>query len=136
MDTKSLNTLEYPKILEQLSEHTAFSASTALVRALRPTNKLQIARDWQARTSEASRLLNEYADIGVGGARDVRPQAEMASRGGVLSPKEFLDINATLIPGRELLRFFEKIALDLPHLKSISALLEIGRDPRGIKTCQ
>jgi DNA mismatch repair protein MutS2 len=123
MDTKSLNTLEFPKILEQLSEHTAFSASTALVRALRPTNDLELARDWQARTSEASRLLSETADIGVGGARDVRPQAEMASRGGVLSPEELLDIKATLISGRDLFRFFEKLALDLPHLKDISVLV-------------
>ncbi len=108
MDTKSLNILEFPKILEQLSRHTAFSASTALVRALRPTNDLELARDWQARTSEASRLLSEHADIGVGGARDVRPQVEMASRGGVLSPEEMLDIKATLISARDLFRFFER----------------------------
>ena len=123
MDTKSLNILEFPKILEQLSEHTAFSASTALVRALRPTNNLELARDRQACTSEASRLLSEHADIGVGGARDVRPQAGMASRGGVLSPEELLDIKATLISARDLFRFFEKITLDLPHLKDISASL-------------
>jgi DNA mismatch repair protein MutS2 len=93
------------------------------VRALRPTNDLELARDWQARTSEASRLLSEHADIGVGGARDVRPQAGMASRGGVLSPEELLDIKATLISGRDLHRFFEKLALDLPHLKDISTSL-------------
>ncbi len=123
MDKKSLNTLEFPKILEQLSEHTAFSASTALVRALRPTNDLELARDRQARTSEASRLLSEHADISVGGARDVRPQAEMASRGGVLSPEELLGIKATLISSRDIFRFFEKLTLDLPHLKDIAALL-------------
>ena len=123
MDRKSLNVLEFPKILEQLSEHTVFGASTALVRALRPTNNLRLARDRQAYTSEASRLLSEFADIGVGGARDVRPQAGMASRGGVLSSEELLDIKATLISGRDLFRFFKKLILDLPHLKSISAAL-------------
>ncbi len=123
MDTKSLNILEFPKILEQLSRHTAFSASTTLARTLRPTNDLELARDRQARTGEASRLLSEHADIGVGGARDVRPQAEMASRGGVLSSEELLEIKATLISGRDLLRFFEKLTLDLPHLKDISASL-------------
>ena len=123
MDTKSLNILEFPKILEQLSAYTAFSASTALVRALRPTNDLKLACDRQARTSEASRLLSEHADIGVGGARDVRPQAEMASRGSVLSPEELLDTKATLISARDLFRFFEKLTLDLPHLKDISVSL-------------
>ncbi len=123
MDGKSLNVLEFPKILEQLSEYTAFGASTALARALRPTNNLRVARDRQACTSEASRLLSEFADIGVGGARDVRPQTGMASRGGVLSPEELLDIKATLISGRDLFRFFKKIVLDLPHLKNISSSL-------------
>jgi DNA mismatch repair protein MutS2 len=84
MDKKSLNTLEFPKILEQLAQYTAFSASRTLVRALRPTNDLVLAQDRLARTSEACRLLSEYADISVGGARDVRPQAELAARGGVL----------------------------------------------------
>lgn len=123
MDTKSLNILEFPKILEQLAEHTAFSASKALASALRPTNNLDSARERQARTSEASRLLSEYADISVGGARDVRSQVEMASRGGILLPEELLDIKATLISGRDLFRFFEKLKLDLPHLKKISASL-------------
>jgi DNA mismatch repair protein MutS2 len=123
MDRKSLNVLEFPKILEQLSEHTDFGASTALARALRPTNNHQLARDRQAYTSEAIRLLSEFADIGVGGARDVRPQAGMASRGRILSPEEMLDIKATLISGRDLFRFFKKLVLDLPHLKNISALL-------------
>jgi len=120
MDKKSLNTLEFPKILEQLCKHTAFSASTALARALRPTNELGLALERQARTSEASRLLSEHEEISVGGARDVRPQAELAARGGVLTPEELLDIKATLVSGRDLVRFFNKLSLDLPHLKHIA----------------
>ncbi|MCD6576803.1 MAG: hypothetical protein J7K66_02160, partial [Anaerolineaceae bacterium] len=123
MDTKSVDKLEFPKILEQLAAYTAFSASTALARALRPTSDLALARDRQACTSEADRLLSERADVGIGGARDVRPQAEIASRGGVLSPEELLDIKATLISGRDLFRFFDKTPLNLPHLKHISASL-------------
>jgi len=123
MDRKSLKILEFPKILEQLAEHTAFSASKALALALRPTNSIESARERQARTSEASRLLSEFADTSVGGARDVRSQAEMASRGGTLSPEELLDVKSTLISGRDLFRFFDKLALDLPYLKKISASL-------------
>jgi DNA mismatch repair protein MutS2 len=119
MDKKSLNTLEFPKILDRLAEHTVFSASRALVRALRPTNDLALAQERLARTSEACRLLSEHSDISVGGARDVRPQAELAARGGVLTPEELLIIKATLISGRDLFRFFEKLSLELPHLIAI-----------------
>ena len=38
MDTKTLNTLEYNCILEQLEKYAAFSASQKLAHALRPTN--------------------------------------------------------------------------------------------------
>jgi DNA mismatch repair protein MutS2 len=120
MDKKSLDTLEFPKILERLAEHTVFSASRTMVRALRPTNDLTLAQNRLARTSEASRLLSEYADISVGGARDVRTQAELAARGGVLTPEELLSIKATLISGRDLFRFFEKLSLDLPYLIALS----------------
>ena len=65
----------------------------------------------------------------MGGARDVRPQVELAARGGVLTPEELLDIKATLISGRDLVRFFEKLTLDLPHLKNIVTSLA---PPEGV----
>ena len=111
MDRKSLNTLEYPKILEQLSLFTAFSASKALVRGLRPTDDIDFARVRQARTGEACRLLSVNSDVSIGGARDVRKQVQLAARGGVLSAEELLDIKATLISGRVLFRFFDKLSL-------------------------
>ena len=123
MDNKSLNTLEFPKILDRLAGFAAFSASAALVRGLRPTSSPKKAIERQARTSEAVRLLSEYSDVTVGGARDVRQQAVLASRGGVLLPEDLMDIKGTLISGRELKRFFEKLPLELPHLGSLAEFL-------------
>ena len=129
MDAKSINTLEFQKILDHLSGYTAFSASAALVKALRPTNDYELAHERQVRTSEARRLLSEHANLTVGGARDVRPQAELAARGGVLSPEEILDIKATLTAGRDLQRFFVKLDLPIPSLQKIAVDLE---PPQGI----
>jgi DNA mismatch repair protein MutS2 len=44
---KHLNTLEYPKILEKLAAHTAFSASKSLALALHPSPHLSQIVDWQ-----------------------------------------------------------------------------------------
>jgi len=129
MDRKSLNTLEYPKVLEQLSLFTAFSASKALVRGLRPTDDIEFARVRQARTGEACRLLSENSNVNIGGARDVRQQVQLAARGGVLAAEELLDIKATLISGRDLFRCFGKLALDLPRLKEIASTLN---PPEGL----
>jgi DNA mismatch repair protein MutS2 len=129
MDAKSINTLEFQKILDRLSGYTSFSASASLVKALRPTNDFELAAERQARTREARRLLSEHATLSIGGARDVRPQAELAARGGVLSPEEFLDIKATLTASRDLHRFFIKLDLALPNLMKIALELE---PPQGV----
>ena len=129
MDAKSIATLEYQKILDRLSGYTSFSASAAMVRALRPTNDYPLAVERQARTTEARRLLSDHADLSIGGARDVRPLAELAARSGVLAPEELLDIKSTLIASRDLQRFFSKLDLDIPHLRSIAAGLE---PPSGV----
>jgi len=129
MDSKSIATLEYQKILERLSGYTSFSASASMVHALRPTNDYSLALERQARTSEARRLLSDHADLSVGGARDVRPLAELAARGGVLAVEELLDIKSTLISSRDLHRFFSKLDLEIPNLRLIAAGLE---PPSGV----
>ncbi len=121
MDAKSVTTLEFNKILERLSGYAAFSASAALLRALRPTNDLDLARERQARTSQARRLLAEFPETSIGGARDVRPQVELAGRGGVLTPQDLLDIKATLVSSRDLQRFFGKLEFECPQLQAIAA---------------
>ena len=120
MDAKSIYTLEFNKILERLSTYTAFSASAALVRALRPTNDYALAQERQARTSEARRLLSEFPEMSIGGARDVRAQVDLALHDGVLSTHELLDIKATLISSRDLHRFFSKLEFNCPYLQNIA----------------
>ncbi|HEX8731449.1 MAG TPA: endonuclease MutS2 [Ktedonobacterales bacterium] len=95
MHAKSLNTLEYPKIIARLAQETAFSASRELALALEPTGDYADAQRRQAYTAEARRLLDLRPDAGIRGARDVRPQVKAAERGKTLAPAELLDILAT-----------------------------------------
>jgi DNA mismatch repair protein MutS2 len=123
MDTKTLTTLEYARILDQLEKYAAFSASQKLAHTLRPTNDYRLAVDRLTRTTEARRLLNEHAEISVGSARDIRPQVTLAVRGGVLEIADFIDIKSTLESTRELGRFFGKQDQNFPQLCKIAAPL-------------
>jgi len=123
MDEKSLITLEYPKILERLASYAAFSASAELARRLRPTPDLQEALRRQAVTREARHLLSVRGEIGVGGARDIRPLLDRAARAGVLLGSELLDVKATLEAARDLARFFERRGEEYPHLSRIAERL-------------
>ncbi len=119
MDAKTLSVLEYPKILARLATYCDFSASKDLALALEPTNSYDLALSRLAETSEARRLL-AVQEVGVGGARDIRPAVDLAARGGVLEPQQLLEIKATLISCRELKKTLEKKASDYPHLAEIA----------------
>ena len=121
MDVKSLSTLEYPKILDQLARYCAFAASAEKARALLPTADIEIARQRQAETREALTLLSTRPDLTIGGARDVRQAADLANHGGVLPPTDLLDIKSTLIAARTLSRLFENIGGSYPNLYTIAA---------------
>ncbi len=123
MDEKTLHTLEYFKILERLVNYCAFSASAEKARALRPTNDIVEARQRLAETTEAVNLLVTRSDLTIGGARDVRAAVDLANHGGVLPPVDLLDIKYTLVAARNLMRTFERLAEQYPHLADIAAQL-------------
>jgi DNA mismatch repair protein MutS2 len=101
MDAKTLNVLEYPKVLERLAANCDFSASKQLARALEPTTSHDLAKIRLQETSEARKLLS-LQNAGIGGAHDIREKVELARRGGVLEPQDLLDVKSTLISCREL----------------------------------
>ncbi len=121
MDEKTLNVLEFPKVLERLAGYASFSASAEMIRALRPLTKLDLVQGLQERTSEARKLLSTNAEVSVGGTTDIRPMVELARRGGVLDPSDLLAIKTSLQVGRELGRMFEKNSSLFPRLAFIAA---------------
>ncbi len=119
MDAKTLSVLEYPKILERLARFCDFSASMDLARALEPTTSHNFALTRLAETTEARKLLS-LQDLNIGGSHDIRPQADLAARGGVLEPQQLLDVKVTLIACRELKKFLEKKADEYPRLADLA----------------
>lgn len=126
MDDKTLEILEFSKVRSRLAGFAAFSASQELAFALKPTRSLEEARRRQAVTTEAVRLLSVSDSTGIGGSVDIRPLANLAGRGGILTPEELLSIKTTLIAARELSRQFEHAALEYPLLKQIAEPLSPG----------
>src|SRR5687768_18618074 len=90
----------------------------ALSLAAADSHDLALAR--LAETSEARKLFT-VQDIGVGGAHDIRPAADLAARGGVLDPQQLLDVKSTLVSCRELKRSLERKTDEYPRLAQIAA---------------
>jgi DNA mismatch repair protein MutS2 len=121
---KHLRTLEFPKILERLARHADFSASKELVGTLMPTFYLPEARERQAETSEARRLLSVKPDLSIGGAHDVRPLLRQAARAVPLLPNELLDIRQTLVAARRLKRAVISLSDQFPRLADIAGRIQ------------
>ena len=94
-DAGTLRALEFAAIVEQLAALTAFSPSRELAEAGLPSADPVVVGLWQDQTDEAARLLEEQAQAGVGGARDVRPAIGRARRGGRLTAPDLLDVAET-----------------------------------------
>ena len=120
MMDKAIRTLELDKILARLAAHAQFSAGAALARGLAPATDRPEAAQRVAETDEARRLLDLKPDAGVGGARDVRPAAERATRGVTLPPQDLLDVQYTLVAARRLKRAVLASADEAPQLAALA----------------
>ncbi len=109
MHGKSINTLEYPKILAKVAGEAGFSAGKELVLALEPTPDLAEARRRLAFTTEASRLIDLYPDVGVRGAHDIRPLLTRAARDGVLTANDLVAVMRTVRSSLYVARVLEKL---------------------------
>lgn len=124
MNHKSAQTLELPKILDQLAGFTGFSASMQLALELKPTPYLDEARDLQHETTEARALIESHDHITIGGARDVRPDVASAERGVLLEPATLLDIKYTLAQATKLRRIITRLRGQYPTLGALADRLE------------
>ena len=122
MHEKSIQTLEYPKILVKVAREAAFSASKELVMALEPTPNLEEARRRLAYTSESARLLDLRADAGVRSAHDIRPLLTRAAREGVLTPADLVLALETVRSAIYVAHLLERLDADqYPLLQRLGA---------------
>lgn len=141
MHERTVRLLEFDKILDRLQHFTSFSVGQERVLALRPTDDIRQAREWQEETSEGRRLLDEKSDIYLGAVHDLRPLLEQALRGSPLLAADLLAVRYTLQRARALNRAIVRIVDRFPRIADVAARLdapstiidEIGRciDERG-----
>jgi len=124
MNPRTLKVLEYDKILAKVAEQCAFSGGSELALALLPSDDLVTVREQLAQTDEAFRLLEQKPEIHFGGAKDVRPQLEKATRGAMLLAQELLEFKNTLIRARALRSLLLRLEQAFPHLAELAQKIE------------
>ncbi len=124
MNDKAIHVLELNKVLARLANYTTFSAGADLARELFPTGDLEEARIWQNETAEARLMFANQFNATMGGARDVREPALLATRGIMIEASVLLDIRLTLRRATTLKRTLGRMKGTYPLLAEIAAELE------------
>ena len=101
-DEKSLNTLEYGKILDMLAAHAQSEGGKAACRALLPTSDIGEAELALDMTAEADRTLFEFSVSPSFAVDDIEETVVKAEKGAVLSIPELLRVGRTLRVARRV----------------------------------
>ena len=89
---KTLQTLEYDKIIAMLASLAFTTGAAQMAQKLTPTDDFEIVSMRQRRTEDAKRLLSHKGVPPFGKAVNVCDSAERAEKGAMLSMRELLDI--------------------------------------------
>lgn len=96
MNEKVLHTLEYNKILDQLTEYAFSADAKSRCQKLRPiTDRAQIEQ-LQQQTSDALSRLFKYGSLSFSGVTDIRDSLKRLEIGGTLSAIELLRVCSLL----------------------------------------
>jgi DNA mismatch repair protein MutS2 len=136
MDTKSLEMLEFPRVLEILAGYASFSASRELAAALTPQREFEKIMLLLQQTAEARRLLVQERGFSIGSVNDIRDKARLAALEGVLDPLSLLEIQQTLSSLNEMRRYLKSVSGEYPLLWQLAeGVAELHQIEKDILSC-
>ncbi len=96
MNQKSLKTLEYEKIISQLTEYAASIPGKLLCQELKPSSDYEEILQAQAETSDAVSRIRMKGSLSLTGVRDIRDSLKRLEIGSTLSIPELLSVSSVL----------------------------------------
>jgi len=114
MDPRSLRVLEYDAMRKRLREHAASSLGKDLAERIEPASDFDSVQRLLTETAQARTLLAGSGRPPLGGVTDVRAQAINASRGGILTERDLLDVTSTAYASRRMRGYLLKTDIEAP----------------------
>ncbi|MDR2713063.1 MAG: endonuclease MutS2 [Clostridiales bacterium] len=125
MEQRTLQKLEYPRIIEMLASYTSFAYSRQLAGELLPAPDGESAGYLLAQTSEARELMRLYPTFSLGGLHDIRGVLHHAAIGGSLDIESLLNIDAVCRASRLAKKFFSELKGGFPLVSGLGKGLGI-----------
>lgn len=115
---KVLKILEFDKILERLQEYSQSESVKKRIMKLEPYTDMDSVCRAQKETTEAMSTLLKLGNVPVNlSVRDVRDSVKRGEQGGVLTPRELIDIKSVLYVARRTKAYLQDISDECSILK-------------------
>ena len=127
MNERNLRVLEYPKILERMSNLTVTPMGRERALQLTPSGDASIVNRRQAETEEAGTVLAYNGSNPIAYFTDVREFLKLAKIGSTLSAKALLQVGDAMKASRQVRSALVTDREDTPILRQIGSLLYTNR---------
>lgn len=133
LSEKAAQALEWPKLLDLLSQQAQSSLGAARCRTLALSDDLEAARSRQQETTEMAGLLENSEPFPSLSFPDVRDSLTRAGKGGVLEAHELRDCGVVLALMEDLDRYLSRQRAHVPALARIGGPLHAAKGLRALK---
>ncbi len=117
---KALKTLEFDKILNKLSEYTTSESVKRFIEKIEPFSDIKRAEHAQKETTEAVSMLLRQGTPPVSlSVPNILEALKRADIGGVLSPKDLLEVSSVLFVARKIMGYLLDASEDFTILNGI-----------------
>ena len=127
MKEKTLNVLEYDKIIDMLAEKAGSEMTRKIISELRPFDNVSQIRESQGETTEAVRLINYKGPLPVGGFYDIEESVSFARKGGTLTMAQLLKILYNMKTVERVVSFLKGDIPEVPIICSVTELLAVHK---------
>ena len=110
INTKYLKILELDKVLDMLAEETCCETARNLALSIQPEADVDEVLRSLKRTDDAFNLTLRFGTPSFTGLTDPTPRLKVAMAGGILSPRDLLNIGAVLRQSRSLSQWAHQFA--------------------------
>lgn len=127
-DTKTLETLEFPKVINQLVSFASSQTTKRKIKQLKPSADIDQIKSSQNETEDGVVLLERKDGIPIAVFEDVQAHLKRLEIGASLNGEEVAQVGRLLKIARDIIRYFENIReegdIQLKQLNSTSDHLD------------
>ncbi|MEG0830544.1 MAG: endonuclease MutS2 [Anaerovoracaceae bacterium] len=127
MKAKTVNVLEYNKIIMSLIDQAGSEMAKKVMSELKPFHEVSLIRDMLAETTEAVKLIVHKGPLPLGGFYDIEDILHLSRKGGTLNMRQLLHVRYNLSSARRVTSFLRSDLPPLPIIENIGEVIAVKK---------